>query len=187
MSQNSNPPPEKKAEPNVPFERCLQELESIVAQLESGSRPLEESLALYERGVTALKHCHVILDKAEKRIRMLVRGADGEPQVREAEVVAQRSPSSRRARQPRAGTVQHEENADDDAQGGRTAGGPPASELSKGQNSSQQRIDSAPASGQNPADSVTPKTDGQPGSPGKPKPADQERREAGGSLFGNAQ
>ncbi|MFH0937824.1 MAG: exodeoxyribonuclease VII small subunit [Planctomycetota bacterium] len=65
------------------FENCLAELEEIVAQLEVGAKPLDESLTLYERGIASLKSCHAILDKAEKRIRLLVKGPNGEPLVRE--------------------------------------------------------------------------------------------------------
>ena len=38
------------------FEQALSELEKIVAQLESGQAPLEESIALYERGAVAPDH-----------------------------------------------------------------------------------------------------------------------------------
>lgn len=68
------------------FEDALAELEEIVAQLEGGAKPLDESLDLYEKGVGALKHCHGILDKAEKRIRLLVKNAHGEPELRETEL-----------------------------------------------------------------------------------------------------
>ena len=68
--QNANAPQES-------FEELLAKLEDIVGQLEAGAKPLEESLALYEQGVEALKRCHLILDRAEKRIRLLVKGADG--------------------------------------------------------------------------------------------------------------
>ncbi|MCY3022866.1 MAG: exodeoxyribonuclease VII small subunit [Planctomycetota bacterium] len=68
------------------FEQSLVELEEIVAQLEAGEKPLDESLALYEKGVAALKRCHAVLDKAEKRIRELVAGAEGEPVLRDTEL-----------------------------------------------------------------------------------------------------
>ncbi len=76
----STPPQsEKKHE----FEDSLAELEKIVSELEAGERPLDESLALYERGMASLKQCHQILDKAEKRIRLLVQGPAGEPQLQD--------------------------------------------------------------------------------------------------------
>jgi len=68
------------------FEHCLEELEAIVAQLEAGEKPLDESLALYEKGVAALKRCHEMLDKAEQRIRLLVRAPGGAPALQDAEI-----------------------------------------------------------------------------------------------------
>ncbi|MGD0090092.1 MAG: exodeoxyribonuclease VII small subunit [Planctomycetota bacterium] len=68
------------------FEQSLAELEELVARLEAGNAPLDESLALYENGVAALKRCHAVLDKAEKKIRMLVQQADGGAALREIEL-----------------------------------------------------------------------------------------------------
>jgi exodeoxyribonuclease VII small subunit len=78
------------AKPTIPnphvthFEKSLETLERIVGQLEAGEKPLDESLALYEQGVSALKQCHEQLDHAEQRIRLLVRTANGSPVLREA-------------------------------------------------------------------------------------------------------
>jgi exodeoxyribonuclease VII small subunit len=46
-------------------------LESIVAELESGSLPLAEALARYEHGVQHLSHCQRLLERAERRIELL--------------------------------------------------------------------------------------------------------------------
>lgn len=62
------------------FEDLLQELESIVAQLDSGQLPLEESLQAFERGMAASRKAEAILAAAEARVEQLVRGPDG-PQV----------------------------------------------------------------------------------------------------------
>ncbi len=53
------------------FEAALAELESIVKKLEEGDLSLEQSLALYERGVTLSKFCHARLEDAERRIELL--------------------------------------------------------------------------------------------------------------------
>lgn len=71
--------------PKASFETKLTELEEIVRQLEEGEKPLDESLELYEKGVSALKVCHQILDRAEKRIRTLVQRPDGEVELRDAD------------------------------------------------------------------------------------------------------
>lgn len=53
------------------FEAAIAELESIVKKLEDGDLALEQSLALYERGVQLSKYCHARLEAAEKRIELL--------------------------------------------------------------------------------------------------------------------
>lgn len=59
------------------FEKSMAELEKIVESLEKGEVTLEESLALFEKGVGLSKTCQSILDKAEKKVSVLVQGADG--------------------------------------------------------------------------------------------------------------
>ena len=41
----------------LPFERAIEELESIVKRLEEGKVPLEESVAIYERGEIGRASC----------------------------------------------------------------------------------------------------------------------------------
>jgi len=53
------------------FEAAIAELESIVKKLEEGDLPLEQSLALYERGVQLSRFCHSRLEEAERRIEIL--------------------------------------------------------------------------------------------------------------------
>lgn len=53
------------------FEQAYQELDETVQQLEAGNLPLEEAIALYQRGMALAKHCNQQLDKAELRIKML--------------------------------------------------------------------------------------------------------------------
>lgn len=54
-----------------PFEAQLEELDGIVTALEDGRLPLEEALALYERGMRLAKVCQDRLDTAELRVRRL--------------------------------------------------------------------------------------------------------------------
>lgn len=65
------------AQPVVNFEQSLTELESVVKQLESGEQPLEDSLALFERGVALSEVCRKQLEAAEARIEILVKRAAG--------------------------------------------------------------------------------------------------------------
>ena len=53
------------------FESALAELEKIVANMEAGQMPLEESLAAYRRGAELLKFCQGQLKQAEQQVRIL--------------------------------------------------------------------------------------------------------------------
>ena len=53
------------------FEAAIAELESVVKKLEEGDMALEQSLALYERGVQLSRFCHARLEEAERRIEVL--------------------------------------------------------------------------------------------------------------------
>ena len=53
------------------FEAALAELDGLVRKLEEGDLPLEQSLALYERGVQLSRFCHARLEDAERRIEVL--------------------------------------------------------------------------------------------------------------------
>jgi exodeoxyribonuclease VII small subunit len=59
------------------FESSLAELEKIVAQLEDGDLPLEESLKLFETGVKLSRECRERLSDAERRIEILMKDGDG--------------------------------------------------------------------------------------------------------------
>src|SRR3982074_662262 len=60
------------------FERALEELESIVKRLEDGKVPLEESVAIYERGESLKRRCEELLRQAEARVDKITTGANGE-------------------------------------------------------------------------------------------------------------
>jgi exodeoxyribonuclease VII small subunit len=61
------------------FEAAISELESIVKKLEEGDLALEQSLALYERGVQLSRFCHSRLEDAERRIEILSERGDLRP------------------------------------------------------------------------------------------------------------
>jgi exodeoxyribonuclease VII small subunit len=60
-----------KADKPPSFEDALAELEQIVARMEGGQLPLEQSLADYRRGAELLKFCHAALGAAEQEIKIL--------------------------------------------------------------------------------------------------------------------
>lgn len=64
---------------DMSFEDALRALEDVVRRLESGEVPLDESIALYERGEELRRHCQARLDKAQARIEKIVAGPDGKP------------------------------------------------------------------------------------------------------------
>lgn len=62
------------------FEASLHRLEEIVALLEKGETPLEESLALFEEGTGLVQTCSALLDQAEQKVVRLTKGPDGTPE-----------------------------------------------------------------------------------------------------------
>jgi exodeoxyribonuclease VII small subunit len=59
------------------FETALAELEQIVARLESGQAPLEDSIRMYERGAALKAHCETRLEAARLRVEKIVVGTAG--------------------------------------------------------------------------------------------------------------
>lgn len=70
---------------SLSFEQALAELEQIVARLESGQAPLEDSIRLYERGAALKTHCEQRLEAARVRVEKIVMGAGGAPGAEPAE------------------------------------------------------------------------------------------------------
>jgi exodeoxyribonuclease VII small subunit len=65
----------KKTKPQpvaaLTFEQAFAELEESVRALERGDLPLEESLALYERGQELSAYCAKLLDEAELKVQQV--------------------------------------------------------------------------------------------------------------------
>ena len=66
------------AEKTINFEESMKDLESIVQELESGKLDLDNSMKKFEEGMKISKDCSNYLEKAEKKITLLVQGANGE-------------------------------------------------------------------------------------------------------------
>ena len=60
-----------KAELPQDFETALAQLEALVAQMETGTLALDQSLAAYEQGVELAKICQRRLDQAEQQVKVL--------------------------------------------------------------------------------------------------------------------
>jgi exodeoxyribonuclease VII small subunit len=61
------------------FEKAIEELETIVKRLEEGKVPLEESVAIYERGEALKQRCEDLLRQAEARVEKITLDASGKP------------------------------------------------------------------------------------------------------------
>jgi exodeoxyribonuclease VII small subunit len=59
------------------FEESLKQLETIVAQLERGDLPLEESIGIFEQGMRLSAQCKQELDTAESKVQILLKQRDG--------------------------------------------------------------------------------------------------------------
>lgn len=64
------------------FEQALKALEEVVRRLEGGEVPLDDSIALYERGEELRRHCQARLDAAQERIEKIVAAPDGQGNLR---------------------------------------------------------------------------------------------------------
>jgi exodeoxyribonuclease VII small subunit len=60
------------------FENAIEELETIVRRLEDGKVPLEESVAIYERGESLKRRCEELLRQAEARVDKITTDANGQ-------------------------------------------------------------------------------------------------------------
>jgi len=61
---------EKKIE-GLTYEQAFTELQTVISALEAGDKPLEEALALYERGQSLYQYCTRLLDNADLKIQQL--------------------------------------------------------------------------------------------------------------------
>jgi exodeoxyribonuclease VII small subunit len=76
---------QKSAIGKLTFEQAIKELTSIVSQIEQGQIPLQDSLEQYERGMSLIKQCRAILQKAEKRIEKISKEGESEDSTQESE------------------------------------------------------------------------------------------------------
>lgn len=59
------------AEEKKQIEEIFEELEEIIAKLESGEGSLEEAFACYEKGIRLVRDCDARLDRVEKQVILL--------------------------------------------------------------------------------------------------------------------
>jgi len=75
------------------FEKALEDLEKIVEKLEKGGLSLSESLALFEKGVKLARFLREELEKAEKKVEILLKDEKGEVKEKPFELEKEDAPS----------------------------------------------------------------------------------------------
>ena len=65
------------------FENAMQRLEEIVSLLEKNEAPLDDSLKLFEEGVSLITFCNDTLEQAKLRVEKLTVPVDGEKNIPE--------------------------------------------------------------------------------------------------------
>lgn len=69
---------------NLTYEEAYKKLENILEKLESKSASLDESLNLYEEGISLYKHCNKLLENAQLKISKFTQlGIEEELNMRE--------------------------------------------------------------------------------------------------------
>ncbi len=58
------------------YEQAFEALQNVIAELEAGEKPLEETLALYERGQALYQRCTDLLDKADLKLQQLTENGE---------------------------------------------------------------------------------------------------------------
>ncbi len=59
------------------FEESMEQLETIVKELESGRLPLEKAIKKFEQGMKYSEICHNILDATEKKLVTILKDSNG--------------------------------------------------------------------------------------------------------------
>jgi exodeoxyribonuclease VII small subunit len=65
----------------IKFEYAMARLETIVAELEKGDLPLDDSLKIFEEGIRLSKTCLKMLEDAERKVEILVQEKDGKRRI----------------------------------------------------------------------------------------------------------
>ena len=69
--------PKPKPVEKLTYEEAFEELTLLVKQLEEGDLPLDDALALFERGQELGVRCNQLLEQAELRLRELTPDGEG--------------------------------------------------------------------------------------------------------------
>jgi len=64
--------------PKKTFESAIEQLDTIVKELETGDIPLEKAIKIFEEGVKLSQICTKRLDETEEKMNLLIKAADGQ-------------------------------------------------------------------------------------------------------------
>jgi exodeoxyribonuclease VII small subunit len=104
---------------NTGFEKALADLEEVVAKLEKGGTPLNESLALFEKGVKLARFLRAELDKAERKVEILLKDEKGAVRAEDFELGEEGAETKPKARtKAKAKAKAEAEDGDDEAGSG---------------------------------------------------------------------
>ncbi|MTI70195.1 MAG: exodeoxyribonuclease VII small subunit [Firmicutes bacterium] len=57
---------------DIPFEKAIEDLESVVKKLEEGNLSLDDSLKYFKKGIELYKHCNNTLENAEGKVKLIL-------------------------------------------------------------------------------------------------------------------
>lgn len=68
------------------LEKSLEELETLIDELEGGDLPLEQAMKKFEQGIKLTRNCQAALKDAEQRVEILLKSAGGDAALEEFDV-----------------------------------------------------------------------------------------------------
>ena len=71
------------------LEKALNDLETLVEELESGDLPLEKAMEKFEDGIKLTRNCQSALKEAEQKVEILLKSAGGEEALEDFDVDAE--------------------------------------------------------------------------------------------------
>jgi len=93
---------------SLSFEKALEDLEKIVEKLEKGGLSLSESLALFEKGIKLARFLREELEKAEKKVSILLKDEEGK--VKEEPFELEEAEASSEKEEPEESTSEGEDD-----------------------------------------------------------------------------
>jgi exodeoxyribonuclease VII small subunit len=68
------------------LEKSLEQLETLIDELESGDLPLDTAMKKFEEGIKLTRSCQTALKEAEQRVEILLKSAGGDETLEDFDV-----------------------------------------------------------------------------------------------------